>query len=257
MERCRDRQGEYIEGEKVATVIANGLDFQCGGTIINERYILTAAHCIINLSFPLITVRVGEYDLGSEIDCADAENCLPPVQDLEVEKVIYPEDYNVTLFANDIALIRVTKIDLTAENVMPVCLPIPANIRDMKFEQGIVTGWGFTDPHEATTNILQKAILQKRDISVCKKAYVVAPGIKLNYKQMCIGGIAKKDSCRGDSGGPFHVASYMNGDTRYVEFGVVSIGPLYCGYDGVPGIYTRVTYYMDWILDNLEPLDKN
>ncbi|KAJ8979419.1 hypothetical protein NQ317_002199 [Molorchus minor] len=233
---------------------ANGPDFQCGGTIINDHYILTAAHCVVNVSFPLISVRVGEYDLGSKVDCSEKDECLPPVQDLEIEQIIYPEDYNVTLYANDIALIRVaSKIDLTRENAHPICLPILEEVRTREFNKGIVTGWGFTDPQGKTTDVLQKVTLDSRKLSICKNAYVVEPAIKLNHKQLCIGGIAKKDSCRGDSGGPFHVPLHFNEEGRYVQFGVVSIGPLYCGYEGVPGIYTKVTYYMDWILDNLKP----
>lgn len=70
---------------------------------------------------------------------------------------------------------------------------------------------------------------------------------------MCAGGKDKKDSCPGDSGGPMLAAAYINDETRYVQQGVVSFGHKFCGTQGYPGVYTRIAYYMDWILDKIKP----
>lgn len=72
----------------------------------------------------------------------------------------------------------------------------------------------------------------------------------LNDKtQLCAGGNAGQDSCGGDSGGPlFKLIS----DQFYLE-GLVSFGPKECGTDEVPGVYTRVSAHIDWILSNLKP----
>lgn len=69
---------------------------------------------------------------------------------------------------------------------------------------------------------------------------------------MCFGGSDGKDTCPGDSGGPLQAPAFLYGDIRYVQYGVVSFGPASCGLVGFPGVYTRVTYYMDWILNNLK-----
>lgn len=87
----------------------------------------------------------------------------------------------------------------------------------------------------------------------CEKAYETQPHIVIKETQICAGGEHEKGACLGDSGGPLQVASYVNGEIRYVQQGVVSYGPKYCGLDGIPGVYTKVAYYMDWILDNLKP----
>lgn len=85
----------------------------------------------------------------------------------------------------------------------------------------------------------------------CQKVYKSQQNVVLTNKQLCAGGKDQKDSCGGDSGGPLQAAAFINGDTRYVQQGVVSFGPKFCGLDGFPGVYTKVAYYMDWILDNL------
>lgn len=68
--------------------------------------------------------------------------------------------------------------------------------------------------------------------------------------QMCAGGEAGKDSCKGDSGGPLMNPS----EKKYFELvGVVSFGPYPCAEDNVPGVYTKVYEYNSWIRENVRP----
>lgn len=99
--------------------------------------------------------------------------------------------------------------------------------------------------------------LQRVDLPIvamedCEKTYK-SQDIKITRQQLCAGGKDNKDSCSGDSGGPLQVAAFLNGETKYVQQGIVSFGPRFCGLNGFPGVYTRINYYMDWILDNLKP----
>ncbi|XP_018569549.1 serine protease easter-like [Anoplophora glabripennis] len=233
-----------------------GRQFICGGSIINENYILTAAHCVVKTEYPLVGVRVGEYSILSEKDCEEKQpnDCLPPPKDLTVEKVIIHPDYSTSTYANDIALLRVSKINLESDSIQAVCLPVYKEVISQDYIMGTVTGWGFTDPYGINVvDKLQKVFLKKRDIGVCTDAYKVQSEIKLSYKQICVGGEGIKGSCGGDSGGPFHVPAHFNDDDRYVQRGIVSIGHRFCGTDGFPGIYTKVTYYAKWILDSIKP----
>lgn len=74
----------------------------------------------------------------------------------------------------------------------------------------------------------------------------------IDSNRICAGGESGKDSCQGDSGGPLMVRS--SGDwhieQRWYQEGIVSRG-VGCGFAGYPGVYMRVAYYMDWIVDNL------
>ncbi|CAH1283065.1 unnamed protein product [Diabrotica balteata] len=235
-----------------------GPDFKCGGTIINNRYILTAAHCISNLDTPLLGVRVGEYNTRTRRDCVIAidgsEKCIKdPVQDLAIEEIIPHPQFNATIISNDIGLLRVAKINLDVESARPVCLPLGEHRTD-EFTRVTVTGWGVTDTQTgATSDILQKVDLPVVDLDHCRNVYKNQSRARITYKQVCAGGKNNQDSCPGDSGGPLHVARVIDNSARYIQHGVVSFGPRECGLEGYPGVYTRVAYYMDWILDNIRP----
>lgn len=90
------------------------------------------------------------------------------------------------------------------------------------------------------------------DSSKCANKYKPF-GIRLGKRQICAGGERNKDSCSGDSGGPLMVQAISNrtGVTWYMT-GVVSVGPTPCAANGIPGIYTKVYDYMDWILENIK-----
>ncbi|KAL1448806.1 hypothetical protein WDU94_000066, partial [Cyamophila willieti] len=75
-------------------------------------------------------------------------------------------------------------------------------------------------------------------------------------RELCVGGTNGKDSCNGDSGGPLlwrgtFDSTNMVGQ-RYYLLGIVSRGSGVCGDNSMPAIYTRVSYYMKWILDHME-----
>uniref|UniRef100_A0A6P7FFH9 CLIP domain-containing serine protease n=1 Tax=Diabrotica virgifera virgifera TaxID=50390 RepID=A0A6P7FFH9_DIAVI len=118
--------------------------FRCGGSIINNRYILTAAHCLEDKS-NLLGVRVGEYNLsnkGTDKDCIDTD-CNYPVQDLAIEEIISHPNYESKEKKNDIGLLRVQPITFNNKNVRPVCLPRTSNA-DFNQTYPEVSGWGIT-----------------------------------------------------------------------------------------------------------------
>lgn len=70
---------------------------------------------------------------------------------------------------------------------------------------------------------------------------------------MCAGGRKGFDTCKGDSGGPLMTTDSSNGTPYWYMVGVVSFGASPCGLEGYPGVYTRVSAYMDWIEARLRP----
>jgi hypothetical protein len=87
--------------------------FTCGSSLISSRYVLTCAHCITNLphGYKVAAIRLGEYDVQTNPDCDpdNPDDCNPPVQDIEVEKLIPHEQYNNPRYSNDIGLVRLAR----------------------------------------------------------------------------------------------------------------------------------------------------
>ncbi|ENN83614.1 hypothetical protein YQE_00031, partial [Dendroctonus ponderosae] len=196
-----------------------------------------------------IGVRLGEYDLKiKEADC-EGSYCSPPVQDSYISRTIVHPDYNPKTHQNDIALIQISKPANFTTNVQPICLPISEMNDDLTGKFAVVSGWGLTEKG-LSSSILLKASLPVFPLTTCRKIY--GAFIPVTETQICAGGQNGQDSCSGDSGGPLTYAGLIDGYPRYIQYGIVSLGPKKCGTDGQPGLYTRVKAHLEWILDNID-----
>ncbi|XP_053471268.1 coagulation factor X [Ictalurus furcatus] len=202
----------------------------CGGTILNEYFILSAAHCM-NLSRS-ITVILGETD----VLVREGREAVHAVEQVLVHTNYQPETYH-----NDIALIKLVQPITFTKYILPACLPD----RDfaervlMQQEEGMVSGFGRLHEGGLQATTLQKLTVPYVDRSICKES------TKFNISpRMFCAGYAKeeKDACQGDSGGP-HVTRFKN--TWFVT-GVVSWGEG-CARKNKYGIYTQVSKYLKWI----------
>ncbi|ODM90951.1 Serine protease easter [Orchesella cincta] len=239
------------------------VEYYCGGVIINSRYILTAGHCTHGYddSFALVHVRLGEHNTKQLQDCNEnLQKCSTP-EDIQVEKVITYPGYNTVNKHNDIALVRLARdINFNTLFIKPMCLPFykeygvsEPNLLELK---AVVAGWGRTN----WTRNEGSAVLQQVRLPIVPTQKCIADfrnRINITPKQLCAGGEAGKDSCGGDSGGPLmmDVEIGKNGIfpiKRSFQIGIVSFGPVKCGI-GIPGVYTRVSEYLPWILKSLEP----
>ncbi|XP_069688617.1 uncharacterized protein [Periplaneta americana] len=135
--------------------------------------------------------------------------------------------------------------------VSPICLPFDS-LRNKTYTGlvSLVAGWGATDIGTTGSNqILQWVEVKVIPSVTCAKAYAERTGTMLGPGQICAGGARGQDSCEGDSGGPL-----MRGELqRYYLLGLVSFGAKRCGSENLPGVYTEIPTYLDWILDNIEP----
>ncbi|XP_050070417.1 serine protease persephone-like [Anopheles maculipalpis] len=215
--------------------------FRCAASLISPRFLLTAAHCLRDSP---VFARLGVIELQP------ARTVDEPL-DIAIRNATPHPDYHPVTYQNDIALLELAE-PLTGDwpFVDPICLYANASGGPPGPEETLsVQGWGTTQPGDtepathlmkATVRIIEREVCEGNIPRTRRNPTGLHPG------QLCALGRNERnetiaDTCPGDSGGPLE----LNVDGRHYLVGITSNG-YSCG-SPIPGIYTEVAHYLDWI----------
>ncbi|KAH8280500.1 hypothetical protein KR018_008886, partial [Drosophila ironensis] len=203
----------------------------CGGAIIGERFVLTAAHCFEEpLSSEDYSVRVSssEHARGGHL--------------LSLRRVITHGGYSPQSHDNDLALLILNARLNFTEYLKPVPLATESDPPPTADTRLLVSGWGFQqEDAEAVSPQLRFVEVDLVEATQCRSAYRQV--LPVTSRMMCAARPGH-DSCQGDSGGPLVGVQPEGGTARL--YGIVSWG-LGCANPSYPGVYTRVSAFRNWI----------
>ncbi|XP_050956031.1 coagulation factor VIIi [Labeo rohita] len=214
----------------------------CGAALLDDNWVVTAAHCVHHKDIKRLKVITGDHDLDVMDGSEEAYN---------VARVVIHENYDPVSLDSDLALLQLSEEAKRSAYAVPVCLPTPqlaqGELEAVRFHA--LSGWGkrtVGDNIHPSKGLEapSSSTLQRQAVPLLPAAQCAAKsGVNVTANMFCAGyAEGGKESCRGHDGSPL-VTRY---DGTSFLTGVVSWGKG-CDQPGYYGIYTKVANFLKWL----------
>ncbi|XP_049821429.1 modular serine protease-like isoform X2 [Aethina tumida] len=222
-------RGDYPWQAALFKNIAGSFVNICGGSLLNERIILTAAHCVVTESHDQTIFTSDEREF--KVAVGKYYRILDHPDDIfaqisNVSKIWYPDSYRGSLqhWVGDIALIQAQTRFTINNHVLPICLDKSRILTLEPDTVGIVTGWGYTQPGGQPSDELREIDIPYVDSAKCRTRLPTDFARQyFLHDKFCAGHYNKsKALCQGDSGGAL---VFKQSDEKYYVKGIVSNAP--------------------------------
>jgi len=211
--------------------------------LVNNRYIVTAAHCFgsgsdYQTKYAQMVVKLGVFDTGMTLSANEQQQIVRGVSKVTIHPEWQDGVAGHSQMHGDIAVIELNQPVTYTDAVKPICLP-DASENFQNPRKFLISGWGLTSSGGSTSNTLQQAIIDGKDLNSCRNVY----GSGVVDDMMICAVTPGQGTCQGDSGGPL---AWYNQD-HWELAGIVSFGGPSCADARYPSVYTHVPSYLSWV----------